>query len=140
MALQKPTAKKDRFGRSRKKMADIAEAARVEDSLDGFLDYYKEFVAYTATIEPPFLTGNKHDDLMLLAAIGAAGEAGEMADVMKKVYFHDKANVRTMTKKRRLDAILEAGDFMWYFTIWLKKMRIDMRDVMQANMDKLTAR
>lgn len=116
----KATKTKDRFGRSRAKLARIAAKGDNADNLDDFLEAYKEFVAYSATLKEPFLTGDKNDDAVLLAAIGTAAEAGELLDVFKKIYFHDSARRGTMSKARRERFMGEAGDVCWYFILLLR--------------------
>lgn len=135
--ISKGTKFKDRFGRSRKKMRELQESARQTDNMEDFLAWYRAFIYYTSTISKPYLTGTARDDKMMLAAMGFASEAGEFSDVFKKVYFHDKKRVKTMDPARRKKAILEAGDALWYFFVGLNELGIDIREVLQANMDKL---
>lgn len=136
--IRKSNAKKDRFGRSRASMRHIAENARKAPDLGEFLDWYRNFVTYTSTIKKPFVTSNANDDRLLLAAIGIASEGGELLDVHKKVYFHDHKRRKTMSPDRRVKAVKEAGDIMWYFFVWLDMMGLDIREVIQTNMDKLS--
>lgn len=131
---------KDRFNRSRAHMVDLAARGRRAPTLEEFERTYAEFVDYCAFIAKPYTVGTRHDDRLLLAAIGTASEAGELLDVFKKIYFHDKARRKTISKDRRKRAIAEAGDVLWYFTLWLKEMGLSMRDVCQANMEALAVR
>ena len=73
-------------------------------------------------------------DAMLMGALGLAGEAGEVADMIKKVVFHGK----DMDK----DALaLEMGDVLWYFThIANRVLDMDLWDIMALNVDKLAQR
>jgi NTP pyrophosphatase (non-canonical NTP hydrolase) len=66
-------------------------------------------------------------------ALGLAGEAGEVADVVKKAVFHEHPlDQATLIK--------ELGDVLWYVAALCSVLNIDLGDVMQANIDKLKAR
>ncbi|MBP5461933.1 MAG: HNH endonuclease [Lachnospiraceae bacterium] len=73
------------------------------------------------------------DEQIKNAAMGIAGECGEIVDIIKKHYFQG----------HELDVnhtIEEVGDLMYYITVLLVKLRIDISDVFMANMDKLNTR
>lgn len=74
------------------------------------------------------------DEIMLVwNALGLAGEAGEVADTIKKVVFHRHALDR--------DALIkELGDVLWYVAAICTKLDVSMSEVMQRNIDKLKAR
>jgi NTP pyrophosphatase (non-canonical NTP hydrolase) len=128
----------DRFGRSREVLRKYANNARKCTSLTGFMSWYKSFIRYSGEIRNPTVTGNAGDDRVLLAGFGIAGEGGEVNDILKKVYFHDHANKDTMSPDRRAKLLLELGDRFWYDFNLMDELGIDFRDVIQANMDKLT--
>lgn len=66
-------------------------------------------------------------------AIGLAGEAGEVADTIKKAVFHRHP-------LDRIELIKELGDVLWYVAALCSKMEIPMSEVMQANVEKLRRR
>jgi len=84
-------------------------------------------------------TSGAHQDLygrearLSIAALGLAGEAGEVADYVKKVVGHnhplDKETI-----------IKELGDVLWYVAEICSTISVDMSDVAQKNIDKLRAR
>lgn len=139
-AIPVKNSAKDRFGRDRKKLRDIAEDARQAVHLGIFMRHYGEYTKYSAFIKKPYVTGTPGDDRMLLCAIGAAAEAGELLDCFKKVYFHDKSRRKTISEARRKRIIGEMGDVMWYFDVLLREFGITMREVIQTNMDALAER
>ena len=70
---------------------------------------------------------------MLQAALGLTGEAGEVADLIKKSVFHNKPMDLVHLKK-------ELGDVMWYVALMCHAYKFDLDEVMQLNIDKLKAR
>lgn len=74
------------------------------------------------------------DEIMLVwNAIGLAGEAGEVAEHVKKGVFHEHGIDELKLKK-------ELGDVCWYVAAICTKLGIDLGDVMAANIDKLKQR
>jgi NTP pyrophosphatase (non-canonical NTP hydrolase) len=73
-------------------------------------------------------------DMMLLnAALGLAGEGGEVADHLKKVMFHDHAPDKEHIKK-------ELGDILWYVALAAEAMGTTLSEIMEMNIVKLSKR
>ena len=74
------------------------------------------------------------DEIMLVwNALGLAGEAGEVADTIKKAVFHRHA----------LDSgelVKELGDVLWYVAALCTKLDVSLSDVMEGNIAKLHKR
>lgn len=66
-------------------------------------------------------------------ALGLTGEAGEVADIVKKHVFHGKE----LDKKHLAE---EVGDVLWYAAMVCNWLEVDMGEVMRANIEKLKAR
>ena len=67
-------------------------------------------------------------------ALGLAGEAGEVADKVKKV-------IRDGTKPDTHEQIVaELGDVLWYVAVLAWDLGVDLETVAQRNLDKLAAR
>lgn len=66
-------------------------------------------------------------------AHGLEGEAGEVAELIKKGIFHQQGIDREKMKK-------ELGDVMWYVAALAKNFDLTLEEVMQHNIDKLKAR
>jgi NTP pyrophosphatase (non-canonical NTP hydrolase) len=66
-------------------------------------------------------------------ALGAAGEAGEIADLVKKHLFHD----HPLDSEKILK---EAGDNLWYLAVLSHTLGVSLSDVAQGNVDKLRLR
>ncbi len=69
--------------------------------------------------------------------LGLAGEAGEVADKVKKV-LRDKNGLFGIEEKRQLK--LELGDVLWYVAQLATELGFDLNDVALENIDKLTSR
>ena len=78
-------------------------------------------------------TASKTGDPFLMGALGLAGEAGEVIDIIKKMIFHQHhLDTDKLTK--------ELGDVLWYLAHIASAARIDLNDVATVNIAKLKAR
>lgn len=69
--------------------------------------------------------------------LGLTGEAGEIANDVKKMNRDD----RTTRKPERVERILdELGDLMWYLAQTCTELGISMQTVMEMNREKLKSR
>jgi NTP pyrophosphatase (non-canonical NTP hydrolase) len=69
------------------------------------------------------------------AVLGLSGEAGEVADIEKKYWFHGKSD-----KNFRKEMCLELGDVLFY---WLKVKDLwglSLDEILEANKEKLYKR
>jgi len=72
-------------------------------------------------------------ELLTLTALGIAGEAGEIVDLIKKVLYHaHQLDTSALCK--------EIGDLLWYMTLLCETAGFTLDDVMQANVEKLRQR
>lgn len=67
------------------------------------------------------------------AALGLAGEAGEIADHLKKAFFHEHG----LDHDHLID---ELGDVLWYIVQACDALDVPLSQVMQRNIDKLRKR
>ena len=95
------------------------------------LDEYRDF-ARTTAIYPESLTGQV-PELMYLS-LGLAGEAGEVANNVKKLY-------RDGDDQARRDKLAaELGDVFWYLVRLTDALGLDPSAVVEANANKLASR
>lgn len=94
-------------------------------------DYQK--LAARTLIDGPDFAITDNDFMIIWNAIGLAGEAGEVADTVKKGILHQHGLDRDKMRK-------ELGDVLWYVAALCTKLDMDMGEVMAANIDKLRAR
>ncbi len=72
-------------------------------------------------------------DETMNAALGIAGEGGEVADVIKKTFFHAE-------KSRREELKLELGDLMYYTAKLMNLYGFTLDEILEANKAKLFER
>lgn len=75
----------------------------------------------------------KKNATQLNMVLGAAGEAGELADYYKKHIFHGH-------ELNRVHVVKELGDILWYVTAAAESLGVTLNDVMEKNMAKLLKR
>ena len=93
-------------------------------------DYQKQ--ALTTVIA----SDNEFKDL-LHWVLGINGEAGEIAEKMKKI-IRDKGGEVTAEDKAELAK--EAGDVLWYLAVFANHLGVSLNDVAQQNLAKLKSR
>jgi NTP pyrophosphatase (non-canonical NTP hydrolase) len=77
------------------------------------------------------------DDIMLIwNALGVAGEAGEVADLVKKSVFH-RHGIDAATKEK---LVKELGDVLWYVAALCTRLDVPLGEVMEVNIAKLRER
>ena len=87
---------------------------------------YKEFVISKISLE-------SLGDLELVAALGMAGEAGEIIEVIKKERFHSHP-------RDRHHLVNELGDLFFYFTLMLEAQGYTLDGIIEENILKLNKR
>ena len=95
-----------------------------------FDDYQKE--ALTTVLS----TGDKFKDL-LHWVLGINGEAGEVAEKLKKI-IRDKDSVVSEEDKQELAK--ELGDVLWYLAVFAEDLGVSLDEIAQQNLDKLKSR
>ncbi|WJY27439.1 nucleoside triphosphate pyrophosphohydrolase family protein [Sporosarcina trichiuri] len=78
-------------------------------------------------------TAQEHDLEQLNYALGIAGEAGEVADLIKKRFFHGHTTSSEELKK-------ELGDVLWYLAQISRIFGITLEEVAEGNIEKLQHR
>ena len=74
---------------------------------------------------------------ILYPTLGLCGEAGEVAEKVKKVF---RDNNGHFTEDKIAEITKELGDVLWYIQAMCNDLNINMQDVAQANVDKLLSR
>ena len=76
-------------------------------------------------------------DNLLYPTLGLCGEAGEVAEKVKKMVRDDGGE---LTAQRREALAAELGDVLWYVAQLATEADLDLGDVAEANLAKLRSR
>jgi NTP pyrophosphatase (non-canonical NTP hydrolase) len=68
-------------------------------------------------------------------ALGLAGEAGEVADKVKKIYRDDRTDAKFLAEIAK-----EIGDVMWYCAALANDLGFDLQQIAEMNIHKLKSR
>lgn len=93
-----------------------------------FNQYQEKIIGF---MNPKVMEDNH--DILMNAVLGICGEAGEVADLIKKWLFHERD-----LDLDKLDK--EAGDVLFYIALYANARGVLLSDIAQKNVDKLTAR
>lgn len=78
-------------------------------------------------------TASEHQLELLNYGLGIAGESGEVADHIKKAFFH-RHSIDTAEIKKEL------GDVLWYVSQLARLVGLSLEEVAQLNVEKLRKR
>ena len=92
-----------------------------------------QLLASRTLIDVPDREYTSEEIMIVWNAIGLAGEAGEVAEHVKKGVFHSHG-----IDKDKL--VKELGDCLWYIAALCTKLDVSMDEVMQRNIEKLRER
>jgi NTP pyrophosphatase (non-canonical NTP hydrolase) len=81
---------------------------------------------------------NKREEL-INAVLGLTGEAGEVADLVKKAFYHKPLNEEEQTKWSD-ELVSEMGDVIYYWLILTEIMGLSHAEIFAVNREKLFAR
>lgn len=76
-------------------------------------------------------------DNYIYPALGLCGEAGEVAEKIKKII---RDNNGIITYEKNIEIQKELGDVLWYVSNLASELGVDLNRVAQSNLDKLFAR
>ena len=74
---------------------------------------------------------------LVYPALGLAGEAGEVAEHVKKAIRDDGG---TVSDERRAALAKELGDVLWYLAGLASELGLDLEEIAQGNLEKLLSR
>lgn len=95
-------------------------------------DEYQRLAARTLIDKPDFVLSDD-ESMIIWNALGLAGEAGEVAELVKKGLLHrhglDSARVAN-----------ELGDVLWYVAALCTRLGLNLSQIMAGNIEKLEQR
>jgi NTP pyrophosphatase (non-canonical NTP hydrolase) len=89
------------------------------------------------TYQVAALVTAKYKESIIYPALGLSGEAGEVADKVKKVL---RDNGGVFTPERKEDIAREIGDVLWYVANMANDLGYSLEEIAQMNIDKLRSR
>lgn len=95
-------------------------------------DDYQEDAADTVVY-----AGRGSVDGLIYASLGLTGEAGEIANQVKKIKRDDQG---LLSEDRRQKVSDELGDVLWYVSALADELDIDLASIARRNVAKLSAR
>ena len=72
-------------------------------------------------------------------ALGLNGEAGEVAEKVKKI-IRDSANTKEAMQNKKWEIAKELGDVLWYVATCSHEFGLSLEEVAQMNVNKLKSR
>lgn len=90
-----------------------------------------EFNEYLTFVKTMKVYPEKH--AIIYPALGISGEAGEVAEKVKKWMRGDR-------ELDKLELLKEAGDVLWYLTSLADDLGFTLQDLVDANIAKLSSR
>lgn len=95
-----------------------------------FNDYQKQALTTALTSDDKFKD-------MMHWVLGLNGEAGEVAEKLKKI-IRDKQGILSDDDKKELAK--ELGDVLWYIAVFAHDLGVDLESIANANVQKLADR
>lgn len=77
------------------------------------------------------------DNNFIYPTLGLAGEAGEVAEKIKKVL---RDNQGIVSEEKKIEITKELGDVLWYVANLSQELGISLEEVVQKNIEKLKSR
>jgi len=94
------------------------------------------FEEYQAEARKTAIYPNK-DNNYIYPTLGLVGEAGEVAEKIKKVI---RDNEGVVSEEKKEEIIKELGDVLWYIANLSKELGISLEEVANKNIEKLISR
>ena len=78
-----------------------------------------------------------YKDKLIYPTLGLAGEAGEIANKVKKILRDNSGNLQESVRE---DLICELGDVLWYIAALATDLNVELSEVASKNIEKLNSR
>jgi NTP pyrophosphatase (non-canonical NTP hydrolase) len=89
----------------------------------------------------PFAAYPDRGNNLIYPALGLAGESGEVAEKVKKLWRNDgHTGGAHISAEKKQELVKELGDVLWYVNAMCRELGVEMADVAQQNATKLADR
>ena len=78
-----------------------------------------------------------YSNKLIYPTLGLAGEAGEIANKVKKILRDNSGNLQESVRE---DLICELGDVLWYIAALATDLNVELSEVANKNIEKLNSR
>ena len=78
-----------------------------------------------------------YKDKLIYPTLGLAGEAGDIANKVKKILRDNSGNLQESVRE---DLICELGDVLWYVAALATDLNVELSEVANKNIEKLNSR
>jgi NTP pyrophosphatase (non-canonical NTP hydrolase) len=78
-----------------------------------------------------------YQNKLIYPTLGLAGEAGEIANKVKKILRDNSGNLQESVRE---DLICELGDVLWYIAALATDLNVELSEVANKNIEKLNSR
>ena len=78
-----------------------------------------------------------YKDKVIYPTLGLAGEAGEIANKVKKVLRDSSGEIQEDVRQNLID---ELGDVLWYIAALATDLKVELSEVADRNIEKLNSR
>ena len=112
-----------------KALKRLQKSLNIPDNLS--LTDYQNWANKTALFDSETITG------LYYVTLGLVGEAGEVAEKVKKILRNQKGKI---TPENKADLLLELGDVLWYMSQFARILGFTLSDVGLLNILKLQDR
>jgi NTP pyrophosphatase (non-canonical NTP hydrolase) len=102
-----------------------------------FKDYQSRALEFGIYKDKMSISNNGNEVVWIYPILGLCGEAGEVADKLKKI-LRDKGGIISDDDKIAIQ--LELGDVMWYLSELCTRLNISLEETAKANINKLNSR
>lgn len=111
----------------------------INESWEYYKEVYKDMISLAQYQSAAAKTAMyKHNHKILYPALGLAGEAGEVANKVKK-FIRDGYDQENFELKK-IELASEIGDVLWYCAALARDLGFDLSTIAQENYSKLSGR
>jgi len=88
-----------------------------------------------------FASYPERDNNLVYPALGMAGESGEVAEKVKKLWRNEgQTGAASLSEQKKQELVKEIGDVLWYVNAMARELGVPLEEVARVNAEKLADR